>query len=175
MTKDQQLLATVDPSAPLFIFIAEPQVAAEASWGWRESDLTVRNVRGRKMRSVNALFDELAAALQFPYYFGENWPALDECLSDMDWLSPRSGITIVIFDAIDVLSSEDPVELETFVRLIGRAASTYSRPIDSGEWWDRPPIPFHIVLQATPEESTAVQSRWRAGGAELRLVKPASL
>ena len=53
----------------------------------RKLQLTVRTVRGRKIRTVGRLFDEMAAALQFPYYFGENWPAFDECLADIDWLA----------------------------------------------------------------------------------------
>jgi len=31
-----------------------------------------RPVRGRKMRTVEGLYAEFAAAMQFPYYFGDN-------------------------------------------------------------------------------------------------------
>src|SRR6516225_3387906 len=47
----------------------------------------VRRIRGHKAKTTAALFDEMAAALQFPSYFGENWNALDECLSDLEWLA----------------------------------------------------------------------------------------
>src|SRR5947207_12960021 len=43
---------------------------------------TVRFVRGYKATTTADLFDELAAALQFSDYFGENWDALVDCLSD---------------------------------------------------------------------------------------------
>jgi len=43
--------------------------------GCHEADLAVRLVRGHKSRAVDGLFDEFAAALQFPYYFGANWAA----------------------------------------------------------------------------------------------------
>jgi hypothetical protein len=42
----------------------------------------VHTVRGRKSRTVAIFFDEVAAALQFPYYFGENWNALGDLLND---------------------------------------------------------------------------------------------
>ena len=56
-------LLTVDPSVLLLILAEEPKVAAEAISGWRDSGLTARSVRGRKMRNVDALFNEMAAAL----------------------------------------------------------------------------------------------------------------
>jgi Barstar (barnase inhibitor) len=56
------------------------------------------------MRTVERLFDEMAAALQFPYYFGENWPAFAECLADMEWLPLAVGIVVLIYDTTEVLS-----------------------------------------------------------------------
>src|SRR5688500_5282014 len=46
----------------------------------------IRTVRGKKSRTVSAFFDEVSAALQFPYYFGENWAAFDEMIVDLEWL-----------------------------------------------------------------------------------------
>ena len=37
-----------------------------------------------EFRSVAAVFDEFAAAFQFPYYFGRNKDAFDECMRDLD-------------------------------------------------------------------------------------------
>ena len=45
--------------------------------------IAVRVLRGRNMRSTEGFYNELAAALQFPLYFGKNWDALDECLADL--------------------------------------------------------------------------------------------
>ena len=46
----------------------------------RGSELAIRVVRGNKMRRLDDLYNEFAAAFQFPDYFGENWAAFDECL-----------------------------------------------------------------------------------------------
>jgi hypothetical protein len=59
------------------------------------------------------LMKNIAAALEFPHWFGANWDALEDCLSDLSWLPP-GGQVLVIEDAqpgddlgvlIDVLRS----------------------------------------------------------------------
>lgn len=162
---DPRPLLKIHGKAPLMLLHGDPKHAAEEVWGWREAGLTVRFVRGHKMRTVVSLFDEVSAALQFPYYFGENWSAFDECLTDMDWLPSRVGIVVAVLDAVEVLSDEPAAELGTLARVIAHASETYAEPIDSGEWWDRPALPFHVVLQAREDEEALVRARWCASGA----------
>ena len=158
------ILSRVDPRTPILIGHLEPQAAANEINEWRKDGLTVRVVRGRKMRTVNALFDEMAAALQFPGYFGENWPAFDECLSDMDWLAPKSGIVLAVLDPSQVLE-DAPADMSALVRSVAHAAETYAEAIERGEWWDRPAVPFHVVLLAAPRDFATALSQWEAAGA----------
>ena len=46
----------------------------------------VRTVQldGTQIRSKAAFLEAVAAALNFPDYFGHNWDALDECLADIE-------------------------------------------------------------------------------------------
>jgi hypothetical protein len=52
-----------------------------------------------------------------------------------------------------------------------REALVECRPVrtevESGEWWDRPAVPFHVVLQSPSREAAAVRARWRAADAEI--------
>lgn len=167
MADSDSKLFEVGAPAPMLLFEAEPKVAAEAIMRWRDAGLTVRTVRGPKMGTVERLFDEVAAALQFPYYFGENWPAFDECLSDMDWLPMSVGVVVVILEAEHVLANTDDVELAVLQRMIQRAAEAYSSPIASGEWWDRPAVAFHFVLQSQGDGVDAIRTRWGHAGAAM--------
>lgn len=133
---------------------------------WSESGLTVRVVRGSRMLTSQRLFDECAAAFQFPWYFGNNWDALDECIADLDWLSRGVGWVIVITEAEQVLLGE-PERLKTFMEILRRAHGDWAQPVTLGEHWDRPPIPFHVVLAAVRGLETAAIERWRAAGADL--------
>jgi RNAse (barnase) inhibitor barstar len=50
---------------------------------------------GRMLGDKANLLAALAGALRFPDYFGGNWDALDECLTDLSWHEGalRLGIT----------------------------------------------------------------------------------
>jgi hypothetical protein len=77
--------------SPPWIHVVSSDVAALTDWATaareRTPSLVVRFLRGSKMKTERGLFDELSAAFQFPYYFGDNWDALDECMADLSWLT----------------------------------------------------------------------------------------
>ena len=62
-------------------------------------------IRGTRCTTEIAFFREMSASLQFPYYFGENWPALDECLCDLEWLRFEK-LLIIIDDFGRLFSSQ---------------------------------------------------------------------
>jgi hypothetical protein len=109
----------------------------------------VRLVRGNKMRLVNNLFDEFAAAFQFPCYFGENWNAFDECLADLEWL-PASGYVLFVTNAADVLRDEPPSEFITFARLLHSI---------SDEWSNNRQKAFRVVYQCVAADVDVLQNR----------------
>jgi hypothetical protein len=112
--------------------------------------VAIRFLRGKKMATTQSLFDEFAAALQFPYYFGNNWAAFDECLADLSWL-PAAAYVMVIFDSTEVLCGEKTDQLDVLLNILERVCREWSSAVEVGESWDRPPIPFHIVFHCTPE------------------------
>ena len=61
-----------------------------------KNGFAVAHIRCKYCDELDAFFREISSALRFPYYFGNNWSALDECLTDLDWLS-FSGI-LIVFD-----------------------------------------------------------------------------
>ena len=132
--------------------------AYQAVRRWSGSGATCRVLRGWKMRTEQGVFDELAAALQFPDYFGENWDAVDECLTDLSWLPGRAYVLVIA--AADELLVEEPAErLALFLNLLGRGGEEWARPVEAGEWWDRPAIGFHVVLHTEPAARDRLLSR----------------
>jgi hypothetical protein len=135
-------------AAPIILLGADAPALADAVDRWEAAGVTARAARGWKMRTVAALFDEVAAALQFPPYFGENWSAFDECLADLA-LPPRRrthGLVLAVLDAEQVLQDENVAEFSALMHTVLGAHADFSEAVSIGEAWDRPPVPFHMVF-----------------------------
>jgi hypothetical protein len=127
---------------------------------WGDRDLTVRVVRGRAMRTLSGLFDEFAAVLAFPPYFGKNKDAFDECLADLEDLSPE-GLVLVLTEPHQILIDADEVDLRWFLEVLRTASDELARSIGLGEMWDRPAVPVHVVLAGTRGQlDVAVKRGW---------------
>ncbi|WP_137724609.1 barstar family protein [Prescottella subtropica] len=133
-------------SPGLSLLVADPRRTAGIEEELRDAGRPVRHVRGRRMPTVAALFDELAAALQFPYYFGRNKDAFDECFAEIDD-TVGAGAVLVVLDA-DTLLAEQPGQLSWFAAAVADAAAT-------------------VVLQARPGQADAVVARFAAVGVHL--------
>lgn len=153
--------------SPCFIHVVGTVSAVtDLFWSVRRKceRLSVTFLDGKRMGTTFALFSESAAALQFPYYFGANWDAFDECITDLEWLY-KDGYVLVVLDAVRALSGA-PDEFPVFMRTLSRACQEWSTPVDLGQGWDRPARPFHVVLHSTQEEDGFLVARVRTAGVE---------
>jgi RNAse (barnase) inhibitor barstar len=131
---------------PIVPYRASESHTYELAWRLAADGLAARVLRGTKMRTDQALFDEVSAALQFPDYFGENWAALEECLTDLTWLPAKGYVLFIVWSEL-VLVDELDDSLALLRRIILRVSERWATPIVAGESGDRPAIPFHVVLQ----------------------------
>jgi hypothetical protein len=122
-----------------------------------------RWIRGHKARSTAALFDEFAAALQFPCYFGENWDAFNDCITDLAGL-PGVAYIFLITRSIHLLDREPADQLRLFLKILQNA----------GEEWSKPPTPraFHVLFQCITEHEAALHARLSAAGVAFDVLRP---
>jgi RNAse (barnase) inhibitor barstar len=92
-----------------------------------------------RIRTKEAFLDAVARALRFPDWFGGNWDALEDCLTDLSW-QPAEVYVIVLTDAdrFRVASGED---FSMALRIL-RAASDY---------WRKQGVPFWAFVDIHPD------------------------
>lgn len=129
----------------------------------RKRFITLR-LRGNKMRNISALFNEFGAALQFPYYFGENGNAFDECINDLDWLI-APGYVLIIHDADQLLveSTSRDEQTQSIMAMLASAGEEWSRPVEGGAR-ARPSRPFHVVFQTDSDKAEMFRDRLKKLG-----------
>jgi hypothetical protein len=140
----------------LHVLLASESDACDALWALERSGekrTVCRVVRGHKATTKPAFFDECAAAWQFPYYFGENWDAFEECLTDLQWLLAEAYVFCVT-RAVHLLEKEPSAEQQRVLLMLQRITK---------EWGQATPARmFHVLLQCTAAEKPSLEQRLQA-------------
>lgn len=105
----------------LYLFVgAKSDFYNELLACFAQPNVFVRYLRGEKSIDLESFFDEYSAALQFPYYFGENWAAFDECLNDLR-LYGEKKIILFISDTQDLLRKENEMQINNLIDILVNA------------------------------------------------------
>lgn len=77
---------------------------------------------GPRVSSRQDLFDVVSRDLAFPDYFGENWDAFVDCMSDLSWIEETE--VVVAHDGLPLLpSTELRIYLECLQDVLDRVES----------------------------------------------------
>lgn len=117
----------------------------------------VRIIRGSRCSTRDRLLQEWAAALQFPYYFGHNWEALDECLSDLEWLPGDKYILFVTH--VDALLPGDDQGFKTLMEILSGIVIEWA-----ADDAFRPSKLFRVVFHCEPEKAMDTLKRMKQAG-----------
>lgn len=123
----------------------------------------LRVVQGRKCRTPTGVFNEFARALGFPDYCGRNWDALEECLTDLEWI-PAKGYVVLINDAQSVIP-DDEEEYETLLEVFNDVGEAWSK----GQTTNGRRAPFHVFFGVSRQDKFR-REHW--GLEELPLTDP---
>jgi RNAse (barnase) inhibitor barstar len=108
---------------------------------------------GSKMTTIDDFYDEFAAKLRFPDYFGRNLGALWDCMTDLAWLDADHYL-LVVKDSDRILESEDKELAPILVEYLKDAGIEWAIPISKGEQeWCHDSIPFNAVLHVGTDQS----------------------
>lgn len=115
-----KLLARLSDAAKSGVYAAPH--AGDILDATRGSDLQVTRIDLAGVAEKGALLERISAALQFPGWFGRNWDALEDCLSDLSWSKARGHV--LLLENSKELSASDRNAL---AEILGTAASHWRR------------------------------------------------
>jgi len=80
------------------------------------------------------LLSEMSQALEFPSFFGMNWDALSDSLTDLSW-KPAAGY-VIVFAGFPLFLERAPAAADMALNVLRDAAG----------YWRGKGVPFHVVL-----------------------------
>ena len=83
---------------------------------------------GREIWDKQSFLQKMAEVMQFPDYFGYNWDALEECITDLDWCP--AARYILIYDYPEAFSKVEPEEWKIAYDIL-RSAVEYWQGTDT--------------------------------------------
>ena len=89
----------------------------------KRSGFACFHVDGKNIQRKEQLLNHVATALHFPGDFGHNWDALEECLTDLEWVDADGYI--LYYDHIDGLLGTHPDQFETLVEILRDAVKSW--------------------------------------------------
>ena len=81
------------------------------------------HIEGKNIGRKEQLLNHVAIALHFPKDFGANWDALEECLTDLEWVDADGYV--IYYDHIDGLLDAHPDQFETLVEILRDAVASW--------------------------------------------------
>jgi len=81
------------------------------------------HIEGKNISRKEQLLNHAATALRLPEDFGHNWDALEECLTDMEWVDADGYL--IYYDHIDGFLNAHPDQFETLVEILRDAVASW--------------------------------------------------
>lgn len=92
---------------------------------------------GRGIRDKHAFLDLCEREFTLPSYFGHNWDALEDCLTDLAWVPAITGY-LVVYEGWRDLRDADPVTYDTVTEILDAAIA----------YWRDTTTPMTVLLPA---------------------------
>jgi RNAse (barnase) inhibitor barstar len=96
-------------------------------------------IDGAQIVDSTSLFQQFATVMQFPEYFGNNWDALKDCLTELD--GDEVDRYIITIDQLDNFIGNDPSQWANFLDVCKSAI----------EYWQDTKTPLYVLLHGNSD------------------------
>jgi RNAse (barnase) inhibitor barstar len=108
----------------------------------KDGGLAQFRVRLEGVQTKEGFLAAVAQALDFPDWFGHNWDALEDCLTDMSW-QPADGYLVILSRAQDFRRAQEE-EFAMALRIFDAAA----------DFWREEGVPFWTLVDLHADDMT---------------------
>ena len=115
----------------LYQLVGSPEEVERAA---KEAGLAVFRIDIGHAHNKKDFLTQVAKALSFPAWFGGNWDALYDCLTDLDWLPTKTG-HVLVFEKSDHFCASHK-EFDTAKAVL----------VETAEYWKAQGRPFWVLL-----------------------------
>ena len=129
------------------VFTVDAEQAEQAFQAAAEAAYVTCHIDISSARDAADVLKLLGQALRFPAWYGENWDALADCLSDLSWCNAAGYV--LLLRGSETIRANDPRAFETLLDIL-RDVSAIWREGDVAFWVlldapldDVPPLPTH--------------------------------
>jgi RNAse (barnase) inhibitor barstar len=103
-------------------YLPEPVDAKGVQALAKRNSFAYFHIDGKNIARKEQLLNHVATALHFPKDFGHNWDALEECLTDMDWVDAEGYL--IYYEHIEGLQAAGD-QFDTFVEILRDAVQSW--------------------------------------------------
>jgi RNAse (barnase) inhibitor barstar len=97
-------------------------------------ELDFTHIDLKKVGGKETFLKKTARALRFPEYFGMNWDALSDCLTDMSW-KPAPGY-VLLFTRFRLYTEKATADGKVISQIFD----------SSTKYWRQKEVPFYVIL-----------------------------
>jgi RNAse (barnase) inhibitor barstar len=95
------------------------------------------HLEGQKIEKKEQFLNHASTVMHFPDYFGNNWDAFEDCITDMEWIDAEGFL--IYFDHTEAFAEHHESQLETVVELFQDAVS----------YWNKEGKPMLVLLSGS--------------------------
>jgi RNAse (barnase) inhibitor barstar len=115
--------------------LAHAHTVKEVEKAAKAAKMAFFHIEGAKIEKKTQFLNHAALALRFPEYFGNNWDAFEDCLTDLSWVDTEAGY-VIYFDHVDPLLEHAHAHFETLLELF----------VDAVEYWKEQGRAMFVLL-----------------------------
>ncbi|HTY24641.1 MAG TPA: barstar family protein [Desulfomonilaceae bacterium] len=103
-------------------------------------------LEGTNIDGKERFLNHAAAALRFPDYFGGNWDAFEDCLTDMSW--HESHGFVILYDHFETFAEHSPDQFKIALEIL----------LDSANFWRDQRKPLFVLLRSDGRQALELPS-----------------